>query len=215
MPEERKSPTAINPNVLQAILLDDIDKKLKENSKTQNTNIELLKSLIGLQTNNKSTTEIINTKFETFNTNLNTINTSINSFNSKFDKLINTIEKNLNIQSKILDELKDEADEGEILRSSGTVTTTAFTIINTITDPGHPVKAFELTNDGDNSIYVGFNVVISSEGADIIDVTNNLSRFDLIANGEDILYKFNRNKIRNIYLLASGGNSDYRLKLTW
>jgi len=119
------------------------------------------------------------------------------------------------IQKQILRELKDEADKGEILRLNGTATTTEFTIVNTITDPGYPVKAFELTNDGDNPIYVGFNVVPSGEGADIIDVTNDISRFELIAAGEDVLYKYNRHKIRNIYLLAHTGNSDYRLKLTW
>lgn len=150
-------------------------------------------------------------------------------FNVRLDKLINLTQKNQEIQIKnqeiltetqklqkqILNELKAEADKGEVIRLSGTVTTTAFTIVDTIKDPGHPIKAFELTNDGANSIYVGFNVVLSGEGADVIDVTNNLSRFDLIANGEDIIYKYNRHKIRNIYLLASGGNSTYRLKLTW
>jgi len=119
------------------------------------------------------------------------------------------------IQKRILQELKAEADDGEVLRLSGTITTTAFTIVNTITDPGHPIKAFEFTNDGNNSVYVGFNVVISGEGADIIDVANTISRFDLVGIGEDLIYKYNRHKIRNIYMLASGGNSTYRLKLIW
>jgi len=204
MAEERKSSTTINPNLLQAILLDDIDQKLKENIKTQNVNASLLKSLIELQTNNKPT--IIN---------FDELNSNFNNFNTKFDKLITSIEKNQDTQAKILNELKAEADDGEVMRLSGTVNTTAFTIINTITDPGHPVKAFELTNDGQNSIYVGYNVVLSGEGADIIDVNNDLSRFDLVANRESIRYRFNRNKIRNIYLLSSSGNSTYRLKLIW
>jgi len=124
-------------------------------------------------------------------------------------------EQLIQINTDILKELKNEADEGEVMRLSGTVTTTEFTILNTITDPGHPIKAFEFNNDGENSIYVGFNVVLSGEGADIIDVTNNLSRFDLIQPTEDISYSYNRRKIRNIYLLSSGGDSTYRLKLIW
>ncbi len=118
-------------------------------------------------------------------------------------------------QKRILHELRAEADDGEVLRLSGTATTTEFTIVNTITDPGHPIKAFDVTNDGANSLYVGFNVVISGEGADIVDVTNSLSRFDLLANKESLKYSYNRHKIRNIYLLASGGDSNYRLKLIW
>ena len=119
------------------------------------------------------------------------------------------------VQKQILRELKLAADKGEVIRLSGTVTTTAFTIVNTITDPGHPIKAFEFINDGQNSVYVGFNVVLSGEGADITDVTNTLSRFDLIAPRESIKYNYNRHKIRNIYLLAQNGNSTYRLKLIW
>ncbi len=150
-------------------------------------------------------------------------------FNIRLDKLITLTQQNYDVQLKnqeillqnqkiqkqILKELKLGADDGEVLRLSGTVTTTEFTIVNTITDPGHPIKAFELTNDGPNSIYVGFNVVLSGEGADIIDVANDLSRFDLISSKESIKYSYNRHKIRNIYLLASGGNSNFRLKLIW
>lgn len=154
---------------------------------------------------------------------------SADDFNVRLQQLISSTEKNNEIQQKnqeillqtqkiqkqILRELKAEADMCEVLRLNGTVTTTEFTIVNTITDPGHPVKSFELTNDGDNPIYVGFNVVISGEGADIIDVTSTITRFELIASGEDVLYRYNRHGIRNIYLLGSGGNSTYRLKLTW
>ncbi len=119
------------------------------------------------------------------------------------------------LQQKILRELRDDADLGEVLRASGTVTTTEFTIINTIKDPGHPVKAFELTNDGDNTIYVGHNVVQTGEGADIIDIHSDISRFDEILSGEEVIYRYNRHKIRNIYLLSDVGNSTFRVKLIW
>lgn len=150
-------------------------------------------------------------------------------FNVRLDKLIQATQENTASQTKLLEiqletqkiqkailrELRAEADAGEVIRISGTVTTTAFTIINTITDPGHPAKAFEFNNDGTNPVYVGFNVVPSGEGADIIDISNNLSRFDLVQASEVIAYDYNRNKIRNIYLLASGDSSTYRLKLIW
>lgn len=119
------------------------------------------------------------------------------------------------LQQKILRELKDDGDLGEVLRASGTVTTTEFTIINTIKDPGHPVKAFELTNDGNNTIYVGHNVVQSGEGADIIDINSDISRFDEILSGEDVIYRYNRHKIRNVYMLAKVAASTFRIKLIW
>lgn len=137
------------------------------------------------------------------------------SLDSKFDKLIDLEIKNNELLSSILKEQKEGADDGEVMHLDGTANTTAFTIVNTLTDPGHAVKAFELINDGANSIYVGYNVVPSSEGADIIDVNSSISRFDEVTTTESISYRFNRNKIRNIYLLASGGNSAYRLKLIW
>ena len=131
------------------------------------------------------------------------------------EKQLEIQERQLKLLNDILKEQKAEADEGEVMRTSGTVTTTTFTILNTITDPGHPIKAFEFINDGQNPVYVGFNVVPSSEGADTTDVTNDISRFDLINVGEDVSYSYNRRKIRNVYLLALGGNSTYRLKLIW
>lgn len=150
-------------------------------------------------------------------------------FNVRLDKLLLATQENTQaqlknqeisiqtqkIQKQILKELRASADDGEVIRLNGTVTTTEFTIVNTITDPGHPIKAFTCTNDGNNSIYVGFNVVLSGEGADIIDVTNELGRFDEIAPGEDLIYRYNRHKIRNIYLLAKTDTSTYRLKLIW
>ena len=131
------------------------------------------------------------------------------------EKQLKIQEQQLKLLNNILNEQKAEADEGEVLRLSGTATTTTFTIVNTITDPRHPVKAFEFINDGNNSVYVGFNVVQSSEGADTTDVTNDLPRFDLVKTTETLKYSYNRRKIRNIYLLSQNGNSAYRLKLIW
>ncbi len=124
-------------------------------------------------------------------------------------------QQQLTLLTKILKEQKDEADECAYLRKNGSVTTTSYTIIDTIKDPGHPIKGYNITNDGDNTIYIGHNVVTSGDGADIIDVTSDLSRFTSILSGETFKCKYNRNGIKNIYMLASVGNSIYRIELVW
>lgn len=122
--------------------------------------------------------------------------------NEKFNKLIEINLKNNELLNHILKEQSDSADEGEILRLSGTVSPTTYTIINTIQDPGHPIKAFEFINDSVNTIYVGYNVVLTTLSVSTSEVTSNLNRFDAIPANESIEYRFNRNKIRNIHILA-------------
>lgn len=113
-------------------------------------------------------------------------------------------------------ELQEEADRGEFLRTDGTVTTTAFTIIDTNVAPGHMVKGYTIKNDGPNNIFVGHNVAISSQvDADIVDVTTLTSRFDIILPNEDIKFIYNRRTIRNVHLLSQGGNSSFRSWLLW
>ncbi len=127
-------------------------------------------------------------------------------------KILNSI---LEKDSAILEEQKAEADEGKYRRLSGTVTTSQFTIIDTITDPGHSIKGYKITNDGPNSILFAHNVTISSISPDIVDTISNDSRFELLLLNETSEVSYNRRKIDNVYLLASGGNSDFRAKLVW
>lgn len=148
----------------------------------------------------------------------------------KISQLIDLSIKNQQILSSLLDytiknekrlavieeEMLAEADSGEFLRTAGTVTTTQFTIIDTDVAPSHMVKGYTIINDGPNNIYVGHNVAISSEvDVDIVDVTSDTSRFAQILPGEDIKFVFNRRRIRNVHILASGGNSTFRAWLTW
>ncbi len=124
--------------------------------------------------------------------------------------------KNEKRLSVIQEEMLAEADSGEFLRMVGTVTTTQFIIIDTNASPGHLVKGYTVINDGPNNIYVGHNMAISSEvDVDIIDVTSSTSRFAQVLPGEDIKFVFNRRRIRNVHILASGGNSTFRSWLTW
>ena len=124
--------------------------------------------------------------------------------------------KNEERLSIIQREVLAEADSGEFLRRTGTATTTQFVIIDTNVAPGHLIKGYTVINDGPNNIYVGHNMAISSElDVDIIDVTSDTSRFAQVLPGEDIKFIFNRRRIRNVHILASGGNSTFRAWLTW
>jgi hypothetical protein len=130
--------------------------------------------------------------------------------------LLNYTIKNEKRLEVIQEQLLEDADEGQFLRLSGTVITNRFTIIDTNVAPEHMVKGYTVKNDGPNNIYVGHNVAVSSEvDADIIDVTSNASRFNIVEPNEDIKFVFNRNRIRNVHLLASGGDSKFRAWLTW
>jgi hypothetical protein len=130
--------------------------------------------------------------------------------------LLNYTVKNEKRLEVIQDQLLEDADEGQLLRLSGTVTTTQFTIIDTMAAPGHMVKAYTVKNDGPNNIYVAHNVAVSSEvDADIVDVTSNVSRFNIVEPNEDIKFTFNRQRIRNVHILASGGDSQFRAWLVW
>lgn len=149
--------------------------------------------------------EIINPSIATFVT--------LDSISGKLTKLINLTLRNQELLNSILRQQIEEADEGKYIRKSGTVTPTTFVEINTLIDPGHSVKGYEVTNDGPNPIYVAHNATISGLQPDTIDVTDN--RFQEVAANEDIEFNYNRKKIRNIYLLAKGGNSNYRIWLVW
>lgn len=122
-------------------------------------------------------------------------------------------EKRLEI---IQEQILAEADNGQFLRTSGTVTTTKFTIIDTNVAPGHMVKSYTVKNDGPNTIFVAHNVAISSEvDADIVDISGIVSRFNVVLPNEDVRFAYNRKTIRNIHILSSGGDSQFRSWLAW
>lgn len=155
---------------------------------------------------------------------------TLDDISLKLDKLADLFIKNQHTLSSLLDytiknekrlaviqeEMLAEADSGEFLRRVGTATTTRFVIVDTNVAPGHLVKGYTIINDGSNNIYVGHNMAISSEvDVDIIDVTSDTSRFAQVLPGEDIKFIFNRRRIRNVHILASGGDSTFRIWLTW
>lgn len=123
--------------------------------------------------------------------------------------------KNEERLASIETQLLEEADAGEYLRISGTVTISEFVILDTDTAPGHPTKGYVVINDGPNTIYVGHNMALSSVGPEIIDVTNPVARFNRILDGESLRFEFNRRKVNNIYILSTVGDSTYRGWLVW
>lgn len=127
----------------------------------------------------------------------------------------------LETQRAILKELLDGADEGKGIISNGTVTTTDFVIIDTQIAPGHSVKGFTIENtdtvaNGSNSIYVGMNIVRQPQlDADLTDVIKANPIFNQIAPGESFEFKFNRNTVKSIHLLAVTGSPTYKSWLIW
>lgn len=117
--------------------------------------------------------------------------------------------------AEIVTELREDSDEGCTLPFSGTVTTSSFVFIDTITSPEHNVKGFSVQNDGPNSIYVGFNVTKAGLEPMLSDITSNLSRFREVKTGEEIRFIFNRRKIENVAFIATVGPSLYRGWLVW
>jgi len=117
--------------------------------------------------------------------------------------------------ANILEEVREEADEGAVLSQSGTVTTTDFIFMDTISAPEHPVKGYAVKNDGPNSIYVGHNVTKAGLQPSLGDITSSLSRFREIKNKEEIRFIFNRRKVENVAFIAVGGSSLYRSWLVW
>jgi len=122
----------------------------------------------------------------------------------------------IKVQDAILKEERDGADEGEYLVLSGKVHTDKFTIIDTQISPGHPVKGYFIQNDGPSTIKIAHNAATSSVGPDIMDVNkSNTNRFISLFPNEVTEFSYNRNKIRNIYLLGIEDKSSFRIKLVW
>lgn len=118
------------------------------------------------------------------------------------------------INLAILKELRDEADEGGRMQIHGKVNDEKFFIIDTQKDPGHKVKAFIARNDGPEDIFVAYNAALSSVGPSIEDVKKSLI-FEKLERNEDKRYSFNRNVIKNIYILAHKDESHFRVNLAW
>jgi hypothetical protein len=118
------------------------------------------------------------------------------------------------INLAILKEERDEADEGGRIQIHGRVHDDKFFIIDTQKDPGHKVKAFIARNDGPEDIFIAYNAAISSIGPSIEDVKKSLI-FERLERNEDKRYSFNRNVIKNIYILAHKGESHFRVNLAW
>ena len=155
---------------------------------------------------------------------------TLDDISLKLDKLADLFIKNQQTLLSLLDytiknekrlavietEMLAEADNGQFVRTSGTVTTSRFVIIDTNASPGHMVKGYTVKNDGPNTIFVAHNAAVSSKlDVDITDVTSSTSRFQEILPNEDIKFIFNRRTIRNVHILAQGGNSDFRAWITW
>lgn len=130
-------------------------------------------------------------------------------------EIIRLLQENQKTLNGVLKELQDEADEGLFMESHGTVGTTSFVVINVEVLLDHRVKGYYLKNDGSNDILLSHN--LTPDGATVEAATLDRTGINLttVKSGEIESFIYNRNKIKNIYLLGSGGISSYRLKLVW
>ena len=124
----------------------------------------------------------------------------------------------LETNKAILKELQDEADEGKAMIDNGTLSTTDFTIIDTQMSPCPPVKGFtiENTDTAGNNIYVGMNIAMQPQlDADVIDVVKTNPIFNQLAPNESFEFKYKRNIVKSIHLLAVTGSPTYKAFLVW
>lgn len=182
----------------------------------KDANIQLLKNIVKINNDAEKRYQITEKKYQDTEKKYQDTENRYTQIMEVFNKLLDISYNNQKLLVSILGELKAGADEGEFLRRDGTVTTTQFTILNAMSNPGHPVKAYTVRNDGPNTIYVAHNAAYSSTlDADTIDVTSNTSRFEEILANEDIKFVFNRNAVRSVHILAKDGDSQFRAWLTW
>lgn len=119
------------------------------------------------------------------------------------------------LQAAILQELRENQDEGGVLSLSGTVTSTDFVFVDTITSPEHPVKGYSIKNDSGNTMYVGHNVTKNGLQPSIEDAVSGLSRFREVRGKEEIRFIYNKRVIENIAILAKTNSCTYRGWLVW
>lgn len=145
----------------------------------------------------------------------------LSEISHKLSDLIQVEIYNQEILNGILKEEQEGADEGKAIISNGTLSVGTFTVIDTQISPGHPVKGFTIENtdtvaNGSNHIYVGMNVAFQPQlDADIIDVVKTSPIFNEIVPDESFEFKFNRNRIKSIHLLAVTGTPTYKAWLVW
>lgn len=140
----------------------------------------------------------------------------------RLDQLIETESAKLEVDKSILKELQDGADEGREIMSNGTLSVTDFTVIDTQISPGYPVKGYTIENtDKTNFIYVAHKSAgdpLTSQPQldfDIIDVTKTTNPvFNQVAPNESLEFKYNRNRVKSIHLLAVTGSPTYKAWLT-
>lgn len=123
--------------------------------------------------------------------------------------------ENQKVLAAILQELRDDSDDGEFLAQHGTVIATDFTIIETEIAPNHPVKGYSIKNDGPGTIFVAHNVSRAGLQPDIDNLASALSRFWQVRLNEEITFSFNRRKILNVAIIAATVDSDFRAWLSW
>lgn len=165
-------------------------------------------SLIDILDVTKKSQELLNTLLE----HQKTIDKTIDS---RFESLLKIQENQQKLLTDILGEEKAGADDGAFIEQHGTVTTTDFVILNPLTIIGHGAKGYMIRNDGPNTIRFAHNLTPDGVTMTANDVDANTIRLSTVLNKEEIRFVYNRNKILNLYLLASGGNCDYRVWLVW
>lgn len=130
----------------------------------------------------------------------------------KLTELININLNNEKILKSILKEKQDEADEGEYIRREATANPVTFDILDFIAILGFPVKGYFIKNDGANTILHGHNITNLSIDSNINTAD---ARFSTLFSTEESRIGYNRNKIKNVYIISVIGNSAYRVKAVW
>lgn len=139
----------------------------------------------------------------------------LDDISKKIDRLLDAQLKTINIQLKTQELIKSTLDEGGRLVQSGTVTPTEYVIINTIADPGHPIRSYTVINEGPNDIYVGYNITNTGYPIPLEAVLADDSLFLTITPNNRIKESFTTKVINNVYILANTGNSSYKARLVW
>lgn len=136
--------------------------------------------------------------------------------------LIDTLQQMLDVSllnqkllNNILKEIKERSDEGKRLIFRGDVSTTVFTILDTTLAPGYSVKGYSVENTGINPLFVAHNAAISSVGPDIIDINASPNIFELLQPGDITENSYNKNVVKNLYLLAMTATTSHKTKLFW
>ena len=117
---------------------------------------------------------------------------------------------------RIIELEEDKVDEGKQMISSGTVSSTAFTVIDTQISPGHPVKGYSVANTGNNNLFFAYNITRQPQvDADIVDTLKADPIFITLTPGERDNFGFVNQCIKSFHLLAVTGTTTYKMKMAW